>query len=70
MCCELGERLTDRYNHIDMDIFCSNWYIFPQNIQKVLTLFLNGIQEPVVLSGFGNLEWSRESFKNVSQYIK
>lgn len=63
--CEFGERLTDRYNDIYLEICCLRWYKFPRNILNVLLVLLNGTQEPVVVTGFGNLEWTRESFKMV-----
>lgn len=64
--CELGQRLTNRFFEIDDEIFCSNWYTLPVDVQKMLLILVNGTQRPIVISGIGNTECTREGFKSVS----
>lgn len=69
LCCEFGERLTAEYDEIDNKISDSKWYRFPHDIQKLLPTLFIGTQQPVVLSGFGNFEWTRDSFKSVRVFL-
>lgn len=68
MFCELGERLTAQFDEIDEEIFRSNWYAFPMDVQRMLPLIMDGTQEPIVLSGLGNILCTREAFKNVIDF--
>lgn len=63
--CELGDRITDRFNKIPDIIYQRNWYTFPNEIQKIIPIIMMAAQKPVVLQGFLNLEFTRESFKKV-----
>lgn len=63
--CELGERLTDRFNQIENEIFQCNWYTYPMDIQRMLPIIISETQALFVLSGLGNIQCSREAFKNV-----
>lgn len=63
--CELGERITGRFNEIDNEIFYSDWYTFPMNVQKILPIIINGTQSSIVFRGIGSMECTRESFKRV-----
>lgn len=64
--CELGERLTGRFNEIDNEIFGCDWYTFPADVQKMLPIILIGTQTPVLLNGVGNVQCTREAFKIVN----
>lgn len=57
--CELGTRISDRYDKIYRETFRYNWYIFPMKIQKCLPILMHGTQQPVVISGFENNQCNR-----------
>lgn len=63
--CELGNRITDRFNKIPNVIYHRNWYTFPKEIQRITPLILMAAQQPVTLTGFANLKFTRESFRKV-----
>lgn len=63
--CDFGERLTGRFDEIDMALCECDWYTFPIGIQKMLPMLLISTQNPVVLQGFFNVSCTRESFKKV-----
>lgn len=65
--CELSERLIIRFDDIYNEIFHYNWYAFPIYIKKMLPTIMKGVQDPVVMIGFGNIYATRETFKNVSK---
>lgn len=64
--CEFGERLAHQFLEINDEIFRSNWYKLPIDIKKMLPIIVNGTQHPIVISGIGDTECTRETFKNVS----
>lgn len=64
--CELGERLTDHFNEISIGIFQCDWYIFPIDVQKMFLIVLLNAQTPITIRGFGNLNCTRDKFKDVS----
>lgn len=63
--CELGINVTDRFNRIPDQIYDSEWYTFPMDIQRILPTVMVAAQQPLVLQGFANLKCTRESFKKV-----
>lgn len=52
--CELGERLTDRFNQIGNEVLQWHWYKYPIRIQRMF---------PIIISGIGNIQCSRGAFK-------
>lgn len=68
--CELGERLTGRFNEIYNEI--SNWDLhhIPIDTLHRLPVILSGAQQPISLSGFGNIQCTRKCFKDVKLSIQ
>lgn len=64
--CELGERLTDRFEKINDEILQCDWYTLPIQVQKILPMILGSTQQPFVINVFGSIRCSRETFKVVS----
>lgn len=65
MFCELGQRITDKFEEINDEIGRWNWYKLPLSVQKILPILLSGTQQPVTLRGYGNVLCTRETLKNV-----
>lgn len=66
---ELGERLTNQFNEINKEILDYDWYAFPISIQKLIPTILTGTQDPVVIRGYGNINCTRDTFKQVNPSI-
>lgn len=64
--CELGQRMTNGFGEIDDEIEAFNWYLFPYEIQKILTTILIRVQMPIELQYFGSISATRENSKKVS----
>lgn len=64
--CELGQRMTDAFDEISLEIDQFNWYLFPRDLQRTLLTIIPIAQQPVLLECFGNKDCTRETFKSVS----
>lgn len=62
--CETSERLTIEFDEID---FYNewDWYLFPNEVRRILPTIIINVQEPVALQGYGNITCTRETFKRV-----
>lgn len=66
--CELGERIIDDSDKVNNELWMCDWYTYPAAIQRTLPLVINGLQQPFILGGFGNIQCTRESFKFVRHF--
>lgn len=64
--CELGETVTQYFNIFHEHLCQSNWYKFPIDVQRMLIIFMLDTQQPAAITGYGNIECTRDSFKNVN----
>lgn len=62
---EFGERTCNEFNEFSNGIGQLNWHLFPIEIQRMLPTVLSVAQQPVLIRGFGNFAYLRESFKRV-----
>lgn len=67
MTCDIGQRLFDTFGKIEYEFGQMDWYLFPIEIQRMLSNLLIGVQMPMLVGCFGIAEGSREQFKKVSQ---
>lgn len=63
--CEFGECITSEFNGLDDDFIQLDWHSFPIEIKHQLPITVAGLQQPVVIQGFGNLVFTRDAFKKV-----
>lgn len=70
MYCELGQYLTTEFIEINDTFEQIDWYVYPIEIQRLLTTILIHLQEPVELFYFGCNSCSRESMKKVSDVVR
>lgn len=68
--CELGERASLAFDEIDQMVGQFNLYYFPPNVMKMLPIFLAMVQKTFRIGVFGSIKCGRESFKNVSSFVK
>lgn len=64
--CEYGQMVTTRFEDIDEAVYQSEWHSFPDKIQRILPTIINNTQQPVIISGFCDVEYTRETFDSVS----
>lgn len=67
--CELGERVTNRFDVRNDLIYQSDWYTFPFEIQRTLPTVILAAQQPIGICIFGSARCSRHSFENVSVFF-
>ena len=63
--CELGQRMNNAFDGIDLTIDHFKWYLFPIEIKRVLPMIIVAAQQPVSLECFGSIICTRDVFKNV-----
>lgn len=64
--CEYGQMVSTRFEEVDEKIYQSDWHLFPRQIQRMLPTIINNTQQPVIITGFANVEYTRETFDSVS----
>lgn len=64
--CEFGENVTSRFDDVYKAICESDWHSFPIEIQKNLPIIMVAAQHHVHINGFGNVSFSRQTFKKVA----
>lgn len=67
---ETGERASLAFNEIDEMVNLFDSYCFPSDVQKMLPIFMVMVQKPFRLVVFGSVTCGRDSFKEVSLFIK
>lgn len=63
---EIGQRMTDAFDEIDFILNQLDWYLFPDEIKRVLPIIIATAQQPVQLQCFGSIGCTGEVFKDVS----
>lgn len=63
--CEFGHQLTSQFNAFDDKLFQSNWYSYPIEVQRMLVTVMATTQQLAYIEGFGNIQCTRNSFKEV-----
>lgn len=64
--CELGQRASNAFDEINDVIGQFDWYLFPDELKKILPIIMQFAQRPVDVEFFGSISCSREVFKRVS----
>lgn len=64
--CEIGQSVDNQFDNLNDDIWKCDWYLLPPKLQQMLIIIIGNSQEPKSIRGFGNIECTRESFKQVN----
>lgn len=67
--CEFGQRLSSSFEEINNLYDRFKWYLFPCDVQKMLTMLLIVAQHPVELHVFGSISCCRITLKNVNKIV-
>lgn len=63
--CELGQRLNNAFDRINLTIDRFNWYLFPNEVKCMLPMIIVLAQQPVSLECYGSIVCTRDVFKDV-----
>lgn len=63
--CEFGHQLTQEFEMFDEKLCQFNWYLLPIELQRMFVIVMANAQQPNVMQGFGNIQCTRDSFKQV-----
>lgn len=69
-CCELGHRVRYAFEGIGHGISQLRWYSLPIDVQRILPVFISGVQQPIGLDVFGSISCGRQEFKTVNSNRK
>lgn len=64
--CENCADVTDRFEMINNTLCQCNWYLFSNEMQKMLVIVAINTQEPTMIHGYFKTPCTRESFKKVN----
>lgn len=64
--CDLGQRMTNAFDQIDLKIQRFHWYLLPSDLKRILPVIIAASQQPVELECFGSTTLSRDVFKRAS----
>lgn len=67
--CEYGQICCNGFEEIDEMIYQTDWYTLPLDLQKFWPIVINNTQQPVIITGYANVEYTRETFDSVSAWI-
>lgn len=68
--CEIGQDVRNQCNELSDAIYRKcHWYILPRKLQRMLIIIIANAHQPVSIRSFGNIECTRDSFKQVNFLI-
>lgn len=63
--CELGERISDRFDVFNAELSRCDWNLLSIKMQRMYLIFLLSTQQPVHIKCYGDIVCTRETFKEV-----
>lgn len=64
--CEFGQQMSNGFDQIDVEIEAFDWYLFPDELRRMLPIILMETQQAVEFKCFGSISANRENLKKVS----
>ena len=68
--CNFGEMLSNQLDAIHAELCRCNWYLCPIDVRHIILIILANTQRPMIVTGFGNVQCTRASFKRVKKTPK
>ena len=65
--CEICQQFTNLFEKITDLLQQSKWYLFPNEVQRLLPIIIINAQQPIVIGCFGMVQGSRDQFKQVNK---
>lgn len=66
---EFGGMVTKQFDAFDEQLCQSNWYLYPNGMQRLLLIFILDAQQPVLIRGYGTIVCTREFFEKASSFV-
>lgn len=63
--CEIGERVTAQFEQFGMEFARCDWSKLPLGMQRMYLIFLLNTQQRNHIQSYGNIMYTRETFKQV-----
>lgn len=63
--CELGQRMGNAFEEINVTIHQIDWHLFPVELKRMLPAIIATAQQPVSLECLGSIKCTRDVFKKV-----
>lgn len=63
--CEVGNRQSNAFDEIDDVIGQFKWYLFPDELKRILPFIIHFAQRPVNIEFFGSSSCNRNTFQRV-----
>lgn len=67
--CEFVENVTTAFHETSDLVDDLDWHLFPDKIQRYLPTLILLSQQPVLVTGYGNILFNRDAFKKVGLII-
>lgn len=67
--CEFGQQLTHQFVLFDEELCQFNWYLLPIELQRMLVIIMANAQQASFMQGYGNIQCTRGSFKQVRDNV-
>lgn len=69
--CESGTMVANQFDMFDEKFRECKWYLLPNDMQRMLVIFISDLQQPKFIRGYANVVCTREAFKKVRlDYVK
>lgn len=66
---EFGQLVNNQFEEFDEKFYQCDWYLFPIKTQQMYATFMIYTQDSVMIQGFGNLCFTRDTFEKVSVLV-
>lgn len=63
---EFGQMVNNQFEAFDERFLYCDWYLFPIKTQQMYVTFMIYTQDSVMIEGFGNICFTRDTFEKVS----
>lgn len=64
--CEVSQTMSNQFEMLYEKVWKLNWYALPIKMQKIILISMaNRRKQAVAIEGFGNIQWTRETFRQV-----
>lgn len=68
--CALGQKLSQNFEDIADLVEQYDWYLFTEEINRILLTIITILQRSIAIECFGSLEAGHEAYKKVSSISK
>lgn len=63
--CEFSQDVTSDFDAFSDELYYCDWYLLTDKMQRALLILLANAQKPIVISGYFDIQCTRDTFKKV-----